>query len=90
MFSQTSKDLHAFTINDIKLTLNDKNNFVEYQIGCIICTKSYTKAYRTDDIKSNNKTVILSSINIDADVNEFNIEYYNYNNVGGLKLAVDI
>lgn len=80
-FSDYINDDLDISLNDIKLTLNDKNNFVEYQIGCIICTKSYTKAFRTDDIKSNNKTVILSSINIDADANEFNIEYYNYNNV---------
>lgn len=80
-FSDYINDELDICTNDIKINIKDNNNFTDYQIGVAITTKSYTKAFRTSDINISNKEINVSDINIDASIDELNIEFYNYFNV---------
>lgn len=62
-----------------------KDDHKNYQLGFICCTKSYTKAWRTNDIDSNNSSYTLNNSNLIEDsLNDFINNYYNYFNVKNL------
>ena len=62
-----------------------KNDYKNFQLGFICCTKSYTKAWRTNDIDSNNGSYTLNNSNlIEHSLSDFINNYYNYFNVKNL------
>lgn len=62
-----------------------KNDYKNFQLGFICCTKSYTKAWRTNDIDANNNLYTLNnSLLIEHSVTDFISTFYNYFNVKNL------
>ena len=62
-----------------------KNDYKNFQLGFICCTKSYTKAWRTNDIDVNNNSYTLNNSNlIEHSLSDFINNYYNYFNVKNL------
>lgn len=62
-----------------------KNDYKNFQLGFICCTKSYTKAWRTNDINANNASYTLNNSNlIKHSLSDFINNYYNYFNVKNL------
>ena len=62
-----------------------KNDYKNFQLGFICCTKSYTKAWRTNDIDANNSSYTLNNSNlIEHSLSDFINIYYNYFNVKNL------
>ena len=62
-----------------------KNDYKNFQLGFICCTKSYTKVWRTNDIDANNGSYTLNNSNlIEHSLSDFINNYYNYFNVKNL------
>lgn len=62
-----------------------KNDYKNFQLGFICCTKLYTKVWKTNDIDSNNSSYTLNNSNlIEHALNDFINNYYNYFNVKNL------
>ena len=56
-FSDYINDELDICTNDIKINILDENNYDNYQIGVVISSKSYNKAFRTSDINILNKEI---------------------------------
>lgn len=69
----------------ITLNFNSFNNFKQYQLGFVCASKSYTKAFITNDIDINNTNYIFNPKYLsEGSINEFITSYYNYFNVGNI------
>lgn len=74
-------------ISDITATIkvNDLDeNYEFYQIGFICITKTYTKAFKSNDIKTNNNEIIINNKLEDYSVTELIKSNYNYYNTKSL------
>ena len=82
-FSDTFSDNEDIVNNTFKLNIIDENiNYESYQLGFICSTKSYTKAFKTNDINFQNKDYLFASSNVDEySVTNLTDVYYNYYNV---------
>lgn len=78
-------DICNKTFNIVINTEIFKNDYKNFQLGFICCTKSYTKAWRTNDIDANNGSYTLNNSNlIEHSLSDFINNYYNYFNVKNL------
>lgn len=85
-FSDSFSDDEDIVNNTFKVNVIDENiDYNNYQLGFICSTKSYTKAFRTNDIDFNNKEYVFESSSIiENSVIELTDSYYNYYNVKNL------
>lgn len=69
----------------ITLDFKGFNNFKQYQLGFVCASKSYTKAFITNDINIDNTNYIFNPKYLsEGSINEFITPYYNYFNVGNI------
>lgn len=94
--SDVEKDVKQATINkslisSSQLDISDKcininlvdidYRYDKFQIGVIVISKKYTKAFVSNDTNFNNITISINNLNTEIAVNEFITDYYNYYNV---------